>query len=86
MASADPLPPWRPLLRGARQQEGRTPHSRWLQLASVAADGTPRLRTLVFRGWAGCCLRPAASAACAARCCPYQQSWMSTRGNGTGRV
>ena len=53
MASADPLPPWRPLLRGARQQEGRTPHARWLQLASVAVDGTPRLRTLVFRGWAG---------------------------------
>ena len=24
---------------------------RWLQLASVADDGTPRVRTLVFRGW-----------------------------------
>ncbi|MFM7360752.1 MAG: pyridoxamine 5'-phosphate oxidase family protein [Cyanobium sp.] len=47
----DPLPPWRPLLRGARQREGRAPQARWLQLASVAADGTPRLRTLVFRGW-----------------------------------
>lgn len=51
--SADPLPPWRPLLRGARQREGRSPSARWLQLASVAADGTPRVRTLVFRGWAG---------------------------------
>ena len=49
----DPLPPWRPLLRGARQREGRSPAARWLQLASVAADGTPRVRTLVFRGWAG---------------------------------
>ncbi|MEX0588536.1 MAG: pyridoxamine 5'-phosphate oxidase family protein [Cyanobium sp.] len=47
------LPPWRPLLRAARQKEGRSPVSRWLQLATVAADGTPRLRTLVFRGWAG---------------------------------
>ncbi|WP_399237863.1 hypothetical protein [Synechococcus sp. CS-1328] len=47
-----PLPPWRPLLRAARQREGRAPSARWLQLASVAADGTPRLRTLVFRGWA----------------------------------
>ena len=27
--------------------------ARWLQLATVAADGTPRVRTLVFRGWAG---------------------------------
>jgi pyridoxamine 5'-phosphate oxidase len=47
------LPPWRPLLRGAREREGRSPAARWLQLATVAADGTPRLRTLVFRGWAG---------------------------------
>lgn len=47
------LPPWRPLLRGAREREGRSPSARWLQLATVAADGTPRVRTLVFRGWAG---------------------------------
>ena len=47
------LPPWRALLRGAREREGRAPHARWLQLATVAADGTPRVRTLVFRGWAG---------------------------------
>lgn len=31
--------------------------ARWLQLATVAPDGTPRVRTLVFRGWAdGACL------------------------------
>ena len=59
MSSAKPpqpdqaLPPWRPLLRGARQREGRSPQARWLQLATVGADGAPRLRTLVFRGWAG---------------------------------
>jgi len=47
------LPPWRPLLRGARQREGRSPHARWLQLATVGIDGAPRVRTLVFRGWAG---------------------------------
>jgi len=47
------LPPWRPLLRGAREREGRSPAARWLQLATVAPDGTPRVRTLVFRGWAG---------------------------------
>ena len=47
------LPPWRPLLRGPREREGRSPMARWLQLATVAADGTPRVRTLVFRGWGG---------------------------------
>ena len=46
------LPPWRSLLRGARKREGRSPAARWLQLATVAVDGTPRLRTLVFRAWA----------------------------------
>lgn len=51
MPESDPLPPWRPLLRAARQREGRSPMARWLQLATVAADGTPRVRTLVFRGW-----------------------------------
>lgn len=51
MPSPDPLPPWRPLLRAAREREGRSPQARWLQLASVAPDGTPRVRTLVFRGW-----------------------------------
>jgi pyridoxamine 5'-phosphate oxidase len=53
VGSPEPLPPWRALLRGAREREGRAPQARWLQLASVAWDGTPRVRTLVFRGWAG---------------------------------
>jgi len=47
------LPPWRPLLRAARQREGRSPQTRWLQLASLGLDGAPRVRTLVFRGWGG---------------------------------
>ncbi|MCX5930732.1 MAG: pyridoxamine 5'-phosphate oxidase family protein [Cyanobacteria bacterium] len=37
--------------RGPRE-EGRSSAARWLQFASVASDGTPRVRTLVFRGWA----------------------------------
>ena len=53
MADVSDLPPWRPLLRGAREREGRAPQARWLQLATVALDGTPRVRTLVFRGWSG---------------------------------
>lgn len=53
MASNDALPPWRPLLKAARLREGRSPAARWLQLATLATDGTPRVRTLVFRGWGG---------------------------------
>jgi pyridoxamine 5'-phosphate oxidase len=49
---SEALPPWRPLLRGARQREGRSPQARWLQLATLGLDGAPRIRTLVFRGWA----------------------------------
>ena len=45
------LPPWRAVVRGARQREGRSPGATWLQLATAASDGTPRVRTLVFRGW-----------------------------------
>ncbi len=46
-----PLPPWRQLLTAARKREGRSPGGGWLQLASVALDGCPRVRTLVFRSW-----------------------------------
>lgn len=53
MSGSDALPPWRLPLRAARQREGRAPQARWLQLASVAVDGTARVRTLVFRGWGG---------------------------------
>ena len=45
------LPPWRPLLQAARQREKKASEARWLQLATVACDGTPRVRTLVFRNW-----------------------------------
>ena len=47
----DNLPPWRSLLKAARQKGKRCPETRWLQLATVARDGTPRIRTLVFRNW-----------------------------------
>ena len=53
MSGTEPLPSWRPLLSSAREREGRSPQARWLQLATLAPDGTPRVRTLVFRGWAG---------------------------------
>ena len=47
------MPPWRPLLRAALQREGRSVSARWVQLATTGRDGTPRVRTLVFRGWTG---------------------------------
>ena len=47
------MPPWRPLLRAAMQREGRSVAARWVQLATTGRDGGPRVRTLVFRGWAG---------------------------------
>ena len=51
--SSQGLPTWRQRLRGALAREGRTPTARWLQLATVAQDNTPRIRTLVFRNWVG---------------------------------
>lgn len=47
------IPVWRQRLRGALAREGRSPSARWLQLATVAPDNSPRVRTLVFRSWAG---------------------------------
>ena len=47
------MPPWRPLLSAAMQREGRSVAARWVQLATTGRDGSPRVRTLVFRAWAG---------------------------------
>lgn len=52
-AITEAMPPWRPLLRAAMQREGRSIAARWVQLATTGRDGAPRVRTLVFRGWAG---------------------------------
>ncbi|WP_392345980.1 pyridoxamine 5'-phosphate oxidase family protein [Parasynechococcus sp.] len=52
-AITEAMPPWRPLLRAAMQQEGRSVAARWVQLATTGRDGAPRVRTLVFRGWVG---------------------------------
>ena len=51
MQVAQKLPAWRPLLSAVRKREGRAPDGRWLQLASIALDGSPRVRTVVFRDW-----------------------------------
>lgn len=43
---------WLTALQSALKKNRREPQARYLQLATVAADGTPRNRTVVFRGFA----------------------------------
>ncbi len=45
------LPSWRQDLKASRKKEGKSPSSRWIQLATVSEKNEPRLRTVVFRGW-----------------------------------
>ncbi|MFQ3680298.1 MAG: Npun_F5749 family FMN-dependent PPOX-type flavoprotein [Pseudanabaenaceae cyanobacterium] len=44
--------PWRSPLARSLHQHRRLPHSRYLQLATVAPNGEPANRTVVFRGFA----------------------------------
>ncbi len=45
------MPPWLIHLKSAQRKEPRNGSSRWVQLATIATDNTPRVRTVVFRGW-----------------------------------
>jgi len=45
--------PWRPSLDLALHRNGRSPQSRFVQLATVRPDGRPAVRTVVFRGFLG---------------------------------
>ncbi|CAN5886135.1 hypothetical protein BH23PLA1_BH23PLA1_31310 [soil metagenome] len=45
--------PWLPLLKDALDRQADRPESRWVQLATVRANGRPANRTLVFRGFLG---------------------------------
>ena len=38
-------------IRAAQEKDGEINSSRWVQLATIASDNTPRVRTVVFRGW-----------------------------------
>jgi PPOX class probable FMN-dependent enzyme len=44
---------WRPSLDLALHRNRQSPQSRFVQLATVRADGRPAVRTLVFRGFLG---------------------------------
>ena len=46
------LPSWRQDLKSSRKKEGKLTSNRWIQLATVSEENEPRLRTVVFRGWA----------------------------------
>ncbi len=45
------MPPWLPHLISAQNQNSRIRSSRWVQLATISKANTPRVRTVVFRGW-----------------------------------
>ena len=45
------MPPWLSHVRSAQSKESKFNSSRWLQLATIGIDNTPRVRTVVFRGW-----------------------------------
>ena len=45
------MPPWLSQLSSALKKESNLISSRWIQLATIGIDNTPRVRTVVFRGW-----------------------------------
>ena len=45
------IPPWFSLLTSAQRIESEFNVSKWVQLATIGIDNTPRVRTVVFRGW-----------------------------------
>ena len=45
------MPPWLSQLSSALKKESKLISSRWIQLATIGIDNTPRVRTVVFRGW-----------------------------------
>jgi pyridoxamine 5'-phosphate oxidase len=47
------IPAWRRVLRAAQAKEKNSISKNWIQLATTATDGSPRVRTVVFRGWHG---------------------------------
>ena len=45
------IPPWFSDFSSAQKKEESSHSSRWIQLATIGVDNTPRVRTVVFRGW-----------------------------------
>tara|TARA_Y100001978_G_scaffold112626_1_gene100447 strand:- start:1003 stop:1548 length:546 start_codon:yes stop_codon:yes gene_type:complete len=45
------LPQWRQDLKSSIIKEGKLNSNRWVQFATITSKHSPRLRTVVFRGW-----------------------------------
>ncbi len=45
------MPPWLSFISAAQRKNAKHHSSRWLQLSTIGIDNTPRVRTVVFRGW-----------------------------------
>ena len=45
------MPPWFSHVNAALSKESKFNSSRWVQVATIGLDNTPRVRTVVFRGW-----------------------------------
>ena len=45
------MPPWISHIISAQRKESNIYSSRWIQLATIGIDNTPKVRTVVFRGW-----------------------------------
>ena len=51
MSNVSIMPPWLTLLSSTQWKEAKYGSSNWIQLATIGTDNTPRVRTVVFRGW-----------------------------------
>jgi len=45
------MPPWLIALSFYQNKESKLDSAKWVQLATLSLDKTPRVRTVVFRGW-----------------------------------
>ncbi len=45
------MPPWFTDVSSLQRKESKFYSSRWMQLATIGLDKSPRVRTVVFRGW-----------------------------------
>ena len=45
------MPPWLSHISDAIKKESMSHNSRWIQLSTIGLDNSPRVRTVVFRGW-----------------------------------
>ena len=45
------MPPWLPLIYSYLRKESNNSSSRYVYLSTIGIDNTPKVRTVVFRGW-----------------------------------